>query len=246
MNIDNYHKVLAKNEGLWRSQKSQRKREKNFRSIVNEIKKESEVLVIWPGNCEFVKCILKKKVWIQNKNLYLTDISKWVIDTIKKDKELKSANIIHKDIFKLFDKEFSEKQFDLIILRHVIEHFEKDELERFIRRISEHMKKGATLLLETPNGFNLVYASYNFWVDFTHKQVITEMNLSQAFKMYFKGEFEERYYSFNVVPSKFSIMASIGYYVIKPIVSWLSKLVVRSYTQGKNWKDFLLCTIRKK
>jgi len=75
--------------------------------------------------------------------------------------------------------EASTHKYDLVILRHVLEHLKKDEIFHLLNLVQAHMKENARFLVEVPNGGSPLFGAYNLHVDFTHEVGFTVESLRQ-------------------------------------------------------------------
>lgn len=72
------------------------------------------------------------------------------------------------------------EQFDAILALDVIEHFDRDELLRFLDLVAAALKPGGRLIVKTPNA-NAATAARALFRDLTHELIFTEHSLRTAF-----------------------------------------------------------------
>jgi cyclopropane fatty-acyl-phospholipid synthase-like methyltransferase len=93
------------------------------------------------------------------------------------DKEPNSKDVIKKDIIKFFKE--NKKKFDVIYARHIIEHFNPDDVAFIFEKSFNFLRQNGILILIFPNLKNLNVATYEFWNDLTHKRPYTPSVLSE-------------------------------------------------------------------
>lgn len=71
------------------------------------------------------------------------------------------------------------KQYDLVVMNDVIEHFNKEEITRLLPLIFESLKRNGRLIIKTPNMGSLFAASSRY-IDFTHEVGFSELSLTQV------------------------------------------------------------------
>lgn len=84
------------------------------------------------------------------------------------------------DIFSFLEK--STEFFDAIVMNDVLEHFEKQEVIRFLDLVYQKLTPNGKLILKVPNAANPLLASSSKYMDLTHELLFTEESLSQALK----------------------------------------------------------------
>ena len=135
------------------------------------INKNISVIDLGCGSGEFV-------YWLQNKGYKNTsgiDVSKELIEI---GKGLGIQNILCDDIFNYLEK--NDSKFDLMILRDVLEHFDKEETYKLITLLSTSLNENGLIILQVPNGQS-PFMGKIFYGDFTHHSAFTESSLSQLF-----------------------------------------------------------------
>lgn len=80
---------------------------------------------------------------------------------------------------------FKEKRFDVILMSHIIEHFDHKELKFFLEKYLEFLKKGGSLVIVTP------IISKFFYVDFDHVKPYDPVGL----RMLFSNNAQLQFYS---------------------------------------------------
>lgn len=115
------------------------------------------------------------------------DISKEQIEQAKRV----CKGIIVEDDLKTFLK-LENKLYDFIVMRHVIEHFKKDEILDILHTLRGHLTKGGRILIEVPNGASPVFGSYFRYSDFTHEisftiESLEDVLFASGFKVIYSG-----------------------------------------------------------
>jgi 2-polyprenyl-3-methyl-5-hydroxy-6-metoxy-1,4-benzoquinol methylase len=87
-------------------------------------------------------------------------------------------NIINEDIFEFLIR--SENNFEVFVLRDVLEHFEKEDILKLIGLLYLSLKKNGRVILQVPNGQS-PFLGKIFFGDFTHETPFTKSSLSQIF-----------------------------------------------------------------
>jgi len=68
------------------------------------------------------------------------------------------------------------ESYDVIFMRDVIEHFNKNEIIDILDMTNRALKKGGALIIQTPNGAGIFGSRYRYY-DFTHEISFTENSL---------------------------------------------------------------------
>jgi SAM-dependent methyltransferase len=190
----------------------------NMMKLFHNIDRESKILDV---GCGYGTNLLRLKS-LGFKNLYGTDIKKETIDVIK----LSFNAFLSSEI----DSKIEKKSMDVIIMSHIVEHFEYEKLKLFIEFYLEYLKEGGMLYVSTPLFTN------HFYDDFDHVKpyhidglllVFTESNKQVQFKskynftlenMYFRtASFRINYYrsryikSYNKIPQLINLLFQIFY-----------------------------------
>ncbi|ABN56135.1 MULTISPECIES: class I SAM-dependent methyltransferase [Methanoculleus] len=87
------------------------------------------------------------------------------------------------DIFSFLEE--TTELFDAIVMNDVLEHFEKQEVIRFLDLAYQKLTSNGKLILKVPNAANPLLASTIRYIDFTHELSFTEVSLSQVLKKCF-------------------------------------------------------------
>jgi len=99
------------------------------------------------------------------------------IEQVECAKSLGAKNVIQASLIDFLRGK--SEIYDVIFLRDVIEHFKKDEILDILDRVYKSLKKGGTLIIQTPNGAGVFGSRYRYH-DFTHEVVFTENSLRQV------------------------------------------------------------------
>jgi len=151
---------------------------KIYDKYIVPLEKNSIVLEIWPGNWNF-SYYLYKKFNLSENNIYLLDISITVIEKLKSQNETKNFNIILSDSIEYLKK--TNKKFDLIIMRHVLEHMKKDYINKLIPYLINSLSDNWKILIEVPNLWNYPLGIYMFFWDYSHETWFTEKSIKECF-----------------------------------------------------------------
>ncbi len=117
--------------------------------------------------------------WLQNKGYNNVKGIDYSVEQIKIGSSLGIPGLICDDIFNFLEDHSST--FDLIILRDVLEHFDRDETYKIIAELNNKLNKQGTIILQVPNGQSPFVGKILFG-DFTHHSAFTESSLNQLFK----------------------------------------------------------------
>lgn len=140
------------------------------------INKDSKILDIWPWNWGFSYHITKR-FWVSIKNINFLDISSWVIENLKNTKELTWANFILSDLINFLENNI--KKFDIIIMRHVIEHFTKENINKIIPLLEKNISENGVIFMETPNVASPLW-QYMFFQDYSHYSPFVANSLKEC------------------------------------------------------------------
>lgn len=77
-----------------------------------------------------------------------------------------------------------ENNFDLVILKDVIEHQPKRDIFRFLDKVKWVLNPGGMVMIETPN-MDWMFAGHERYMDFTHDIGFTRESLGQVMREYF-------------------------------------------------------------
>ncbi len=135
--------------------------------------KEASIIELGCGNGGFV-------YWLQSigySNVSGIDAS---IEQIEYAKNLGIKNVAQANLIEfLYNK---SEIYDVIFLRDVIEHFNKNEVLDILDLIYKSLKKGGKIIIQTPNGAGIFGSRYRYH-DFTHEISFTENSLRQILLM---------------------------------------------------------------
>ncbi|WP_051295007.1 class I SAM-dependent methyltransferase [Maridesulfovibrio bastinii] len=124
---------------------------RQWKRILDSENRNVRILEVGCGRCS--KTVLLKKFGFHNilgveKNLNLVNMA-----------VSEGFNVVDVDSF---EREFKDEQFDLLILSHIIEHFDFKDLIEFMSGYLKHLKPGGRLLIATP------VLHEHFWLDLDH------------------------------------------------------------------------------
>lgn len=115
------------------------------------LQKDAKVLEIGSGNGSFLY-FLESYYKLDPKNLSTVDISKSVVDSLNTNAITKRYNNSLSDNIEYLSRQ--TEKYDLIVIRHVLEHMEKPYLAKLIPLLMESLNKGGKILIEVPNVIN--------------------------------------------------------------------------------------------
>lgn len=95
---------------------------------------------------------------------------------------------INCDLF--FYLQNSERKYDLIIMRHVIEHIPKNRLQELVNLLYLQLKDDGTLIIDTPNAGFILAASQRY-ADLEHEVMFTKETLEELLKPSFEVKIRE-------------------------------------------------------
>lgn len=178
MNIDKYWVTFW---GLWNEPYTQyeRKQLSLYTDHIDNIDWNSTILEIWPWNWKFL-LMLKDFYWLSDKNIYSIDLSESVVDNISSHELTKNFNNNHWDTIE-FLKNKKTIKFDLIVMKHLLEHMTKDYISELIPYLINSLSENWKILIEVPNMANFPLGYAWFFVDFSHMTPFTDTSLKQAF-----------------------------------------------------------------
>lgn len=116
--------------------------------------------------------------WLQSrgyKSSYGVDISE---EQISLSRKAGVFNTEQKDVFQFLRE--NECQFDVIIMRDLLEHLTKSQIFSIITLITKSLKPGGRLIVQVPNGASPFFGA-TLYGDLTHETAFTSTSLSQLF-----------------------------------------------------------------
>ena len=119
----------------------------------------------------------------------------------------------------------SEEKYDVIYMRAVFEHIDKDRIIELLRLINERLTIDGKVLIEVPN-MDWIWASHERYMDFTHEVGFTRESLGQVMRNVFvdvqveNTENSERFHSIKITLARkvFGLLLYWSEPVIKPEV----------------------------
>lgn len=88
------------------------------------------------------------------------------------------ARIICTDAFTYLDNN-NKEIFDIIILKAVLEHFNKNEVVSLLEKLKQGIKTTGIVIVDVPN-MDWLFASHERYMDFTHEVGFTQESLRQV------------------------------------------------------------------
>ena len=145
---------------------------RNYLSHINNYDKESaKVLDIGCGRGYFLAGLQ----YFGYKNLFGVDLS---------PDDIERAMVFTPDIefFSQDGREYlstNKEQFDIILIKAVMEHIPKEEVMPFFDQITQGLKVGGVAIIDVPN-MDWIFASHERYMDFTHEGGFTKESLRQV------------------------------------------------------------------
>jgi len=147
----------------------------NYRKVL-PASRDARILEIGPGLGEAIEFFIGEKGYT---NYHAIDVSAEVVDHCN--------NLVPGSCSLCRDTEGYLAQhagrFDFIVLFHVLEHSPRDRLIPFARALHDALAPGGRLLVEVPNGLNLVTGPYFALGELTHEWSFTTESLSQVLRL---------------------------------------------------------------
>ena len=138
-------------------------------------------------------------------NLTGVDLSE---DDIAIAEKLSSADFVKEDIFQFLKN--NKKKIDVIVMRAVIEHIQKDKIILLLSLINEALTPNGFALIDTDNA-DWYFSHHDRYMDFTHEVGFTIESMRQINLMVFKNVFVKTYKSPIVFYGRFKKLHSLRY-----------------------------------
>lgn len=151
----------------------------------------------------------------EDDNIYAVELSDEAAEFSKTLTGLK--NIYSEDLFSFLPKH--ERKFDVIIMKAVFEHIDKDKAGLALELIKMSLKEGGVALISVPN-MSWLMATHERYMDFTHEIGYTKESLHDVAKLYFSDV--------NVVPLEYDFPETFKGRLRKRLVTPIAKFIVKS------------------
>lgn len=188
---------------------------KYYTNFIWPLTPDSKVLEVWPWSWKFL-VFLKEFYGLESENIFSVDLSKSVFNNISAHKITSLFNNNLWDTIEFLCKD--ETKFDLIVMKHVLEHMTKDYIEKLIPVLVGKLSDKWKILIEVPNMANFPLWYAGFFTDFSHMTPFTDISLRQAFTWNSSQELNINMYNLYIYPLNLS----------NPF-SFLKSLIVRSF-----------------
>ncbi|EKE29331.1 MAG: hypothetical protein ACD_2C00189G0015 [uncultured bacterium (gcode 4)] len=142
------------------------------------LKESSKILEIWPWDWSF-SFFISKYYWIDKKNFDLIDKSKSVLEKLNTNDLTMGFNNHLTEALDFLNS--NEQKYDLIIMRNIIEHMDKDYISSLVNPILNSLKSWGKIFIETPNLLNFKIGIPMFYSDYSHQTWFTSKSLFDAF-----------------------------------------------------------------
>lgn len=130
----------------------------------------AKILDVGCGGGHFLSYLVRKGY----SNMEGVDIAPGLVKFVKEEIW---QNVHNEDALEFL--KHKENTYDLIAANDIIEHFNKNDIIKFLFMCNFSLKKGGKLIIKTPNMANL-FAARNRYVDFTHQVGFTEYSLFEV------------------------------------------------------------------
>lgn len=247
MNIDKYTKTYHWLGELWLQPYDIAQME-YYTRFLWDIPTDAKVLEIGPWNGKFL-LFLKDFYHLQESHISSLDISKWIYDAI-------SSHPLTKNFQNHFgdSKEFLQKNtetFDLIVMKHVLEHMTKDYICDFLPILIQSLKKWGKVMIEVPNMANFPLGYVGFFSDFSHFTPFTDLSLRQAFVWNCEDNIDIKMHNMYIYPLNYkNPLTFLKSLVVKSIYYTFCRLLRVGYKFANHTFETtttaLLCVVTKK
>lgn len=134
-----------------------------------------------------------------------------------------------------------ENTFDAILALDFVEHFHKDELAGLMSLIYKSLKKGGTLILQTPNGEGL-FPHQVIYGDLTHLTIFTHRSLTQL--LLNSGFCHAQFIETGPVPKGIVGRLRLWAWRVIRMAANLARRIETGKTQSL-WTENMICSSRK-
>jgi hypothetical protein len=131
------------------------------RYLQKYIKRDSEILDLGAGYCDFINFIKAKKKYALDKCIDPSKLVSEEIITIFGD-------------FSLIKDEIKDNSLDVVFASNFFEHLKEEELDKCIGLIKNKLREGELLIIIQPN-YRFCYK--NYFDDYTHTRAWTDISL---------------------------------------------------------------------
>lgn len=157
---------------------------KKYLKYIAPLHTDAKVLEIGPWSWSFL-LFFKNTFHLSDKNIHTTDLSKSVFESLQKNPVTQHFNNNYGDSIELLKK--SHVKYDLIIMKHVLEHMKKEYISDLIPLLVHSLNEGGQILVEVPNIMNYPFGYYMFRGDFSHYTAFNDKSLREAFLWHAEG-----------------------------------------------------------
>lgn len=184
---------------------------KYYLPLINSSRKEVKILEIGCGKGFLLEALSDRGF----NNLFGVDLSP---EDINQATELvPAAHIMCSSAIQYLDN--NSENFDVIILKAMLEHNEKTHILPLLIKIKESLKSGGTVIIDVPN-MDWLFAPHERYMDFTHETGFTKESLQQLMSNVFSNV--AIIPVDNIISSSLftNIKKTIGRFLISAILSW--------------------------
>lgn len=126
------------------------------------------------------------------------------------------ARLIEQDIFTFLD---TCEQFDVILLKALIEHVEKDKVLLLLQKIHSKLNVGGIVLIDVYNA-DWLFSHHDRYMDFTHELGFTQESLTQVMLFSFKNVSVKAMASPLKLGFKDRLLYDSSRFLLKKILGW--------------------------
>ncbi len=149
-------------------------------------------------------------------NLTGVDLSCGDLEIAKKI--IPTANLIQTDIFTFLEE--SEQYFDVIILKALIEHIEKNRIMELLEKIYKRLAPEGVVLIDVYNA-DWWFAQHERYMDFTHEVGFTRESLRQVMIFFYKDVSVIPVSTSFIYNKKRRFISNVGKKIVKKICEFL-------------------------
>jgi len=193
--------------------------ERNYLRLVEGIDRESCVVLEVGCNKGYLLTALKGFGYV---NLSGVDLSP--DDVAKASMLIPEVAIVCADAFDyLVD---NRGEFDLIILKAVLEHVQKERIIPFLERVRGGLRPGGVVIVDVPN-MDWLFAQHERYMDFTHEVGFTRESLAQVMRNVFDDVSVVPGLAVTPVRLKGRLIT-----IVRPLVIFLLGLMLKAIGEG--------------
>lgn len=148
-------------------------------------------------------------------NIYGIDLSNDDLEIARKI--VPQANLSCINAFEYLNKH--NDFFDLIILKAVLEHIEKESILKLMNLINKSLKYNGLVIIDVPN-MDWLFASHERYMDFTHEVGFTEQSLGQIMRNIFSDVDIRAVDSIFPTTRRDNVKQKISRFILSKLLEW--------------------------